>query len=129
VTAKGRALASLLPGVAACVAAAGPVEVYRTGPERCPHDRAQSAPPLTEAEAVARARALVPPAFCGPTVFVSGCDALPEWAVGAWRVWVHQYRLADGHKDYGGLTHTYVILDRVGNCLANMAGTELGAPN
>jgi hypothetical protein len=116
-------------GAAAFAAIAGPVEVYHTGPERCPQDRAASAPALSEAEAVERARALVPRDFCGPTLFVSGCDAVPEFAVGAWRVWVHQYKRADGRKDYGGLTHTYVILDRVGNCLANMAGTELGGRN
>jgi hypothetical protein len=126
VTAKRWWPATLLPGAIALAAWAGPVEVYRTGPELCPHDRPASAPALTEAQAVERARALVPRDFCGPSTFVSGCDALPEWAVGAWRVWVHQYKQVGTHKDYGGLTHTYIILDRVGNCLAHMAGTELG---
>jgi hypothetical protein len=139
-------------------AVAGPVESYRTGPEYCPHDRAPSAAPLTEKEAIERARTLLPPDFCGPDGvraagppqgansapsggsdaakprawgfnFVSGCDADSEWANGAWRVFVQQYKRAGNRKEAGGLTHTYVILDRVGNCLANIPGTELGARN
>ena len=110
-------------------AIAGPVEVYRTGPEFCPHDRAASGAALSEAQAIERARALVPRDFCGPDRFVSGCEAIPEWAYDAWRIYLHQYKLVDGRKEYGGLTHNYVILDRVGNCLANIPGTELGARN
>ena len=140
------------------VSIAGPVESYRTGPEYCPHDRAPSATPLTEKEAIDRARTLLPHDFCGPDGvraagpskganyassggsvaakpqargfnFVSGCDADSEWANGAWRVFVQQYKRAGNRKDVGGLTHSYVILDRVGNCLANIPGTELGARN
>jgi hypothetical protein len=139
-------------------AIAGPVESYRMGPEYCPHDRAPSAPPLTEHEAIERARMLLPRDFCGPNDiraagpsqganyspsggsvaakpqawgfnFVSGCDADSEFANGAWRVFVQQYKRSGNHKDVGGLTHSYVILDRVGNCLANIPGTELGARN
>ncbi|HEY3177839.1 MAG TPA: hypothetical protein VGL25_03055 [Casimicrobiaceae bacterium] len=108
---------------------AGPVESYRTGPEYCPHDRAPTAPPLNESQAIERARTLLPHDFCGPNVFVSGCDADSELANGAWRVFVQQYKRSGSYKDIGGLTHTYVILDRVGNCLANIPGTELGARN
>jgi hypothetical protein len=110
-------------------ALAGPIEVYRTGPEFCPHDRSASALALSEAQAIERARTLVSRDFCGPDRFVSGCEAIPEWAYGAWRIYVHQYKLVGGRKEYGGLTHNYVILDRVGNCLANIPGTELGARN
>jgi len=108
---------------------AGPVEGYRTGPEYCPHDRAPSATPLTEKQAIQRARTLLPRDFCGPDRFVSGCDADLEWANGAWRVFIQQYKSSGNRKDAGGLTHSYVILDRVGNCLANIPGTELGARN
>ena len=109
--------------------AAGPVDVYRTGPDYCPHDRAMASPTLTEAQAIERARALLPREFCGPDAFVTGCDAEPEQAYGAWRIFVHQYKLVGSRKERGGLTHSYVILDRVGNCLANIPGTELGARN
>jgi hypothetical protein len=109
------------------VATAAPIEVYREGPEFCPRDRPVDAAPLSEAQAIERARTLLPGDFCGPTTFVSGCDALPEFELGAWRIYFHQYKLRDGVKDYGGLTHTYIILDRVGNCFANIPGTELGA--
>ena len=111
------------------VSIAGPVESYRTGPEYCPHDRAPTATTLTEKEVIERARTLLPHDFCGPDSFVSGCDADSEWANGAWRVFVQQYRRSGDRKDRGGLTHSYVILDRVGNCLANIPGTELGARN
>lgn len=107
--------------------AAGPVEVYREGPKFCPSDRAADSRLVSEMEAVERARSLLPPDFCGPSLFVSGCDADPEFAQGSWRIYVHQYKLHGIDHDYGGLTHSYVILDRVGNCLANIPGTELGA--
>ena len=58
---------------------------------------------------------------------VSGCDTLTEFALGSWRIYFHQYKLRGAVHDPGGLTHTYVILDRVGNCYANIPGTELGA--
>ena len=124
-----RALIARLFFLLACAnpAAAGPVEVYREGPQFCPRDRPATAPALDEQQTIARARALLPADFCGPTAFVSGCDVLTEQALGAWRIYFHQYRLRDGRKDWGGLTHTYVILDRVGNCYANIPGTEFGA--
>jgi hypothetical protein len=107
---------------------AGPVEVYRTGPQFCPHDRPATASTLTETQIIARARALLPHEFCA-NAFVAGCDADAELAYGAWRVFVRQYRLSDGRHSYGGLDHSYVVLDRVGNCLANIPGTELGSRN
>jgi hypothetical protein len=109
-------------------ALAGPVEVYREGPRYCPRDRPANAPPITQEQAIARARTLLPDDFCGPSYFVSGCDVLPEFALGSWRIYFHQYKLAGATHDPGGLTHTYVILDTVGNCQANIPGTEVGAP-
>jgi hypothetical protein len=79
-------------------------------------------------QAIERARALLPAGYCGPTTFVSGCDAIPEQAMGSWRIYFHQYRMHDDARDWGGLTHTYVVLDPVGNCYANIPGTEQGAP-
>jgi hypothetical protein len=110
------------------LAHAGPVEVYREGPRYCPRDRSSDSKPITEAQAIARARTLLPDGFCGPTTFVSGCDVVPEFSLASWRIYFHQYRLRDGARDWGGLTHTYVILDPVGNCDANIPGTEPGAP-
>ena len=107
--------------------AAGPVEVYREGAQFCPRDRAADGPALTEAQAIERARTLLPADFCGPSWAVSGCDTLTEFALGSWRIYFHQYKLRGAAHDPGGLTHTYVILDRVGNCYANIPGTELGA--
>ena len=111
----------------AIAAIAGPIETLREGPRYCPRDREPNAPPLTEAKAVERARALLPGDFCGPTSFVSGCDVVPEQALGTWRIYFHQYKLRDGRHDWAGLTHTYVVLDAVGNCQANIPGTEQGA--
>ncbi len=105
---------------------AGPVESYREGRQYCPRDVAETAPALTEPQADARAIALLP-GFCGPSYFVSGCDAQPELLRGQWRVYIRQYQLHDGQRNFGGLDHSYVILDRVGNCLANIPGTPLGA--
>ena len=122
-------LRCLAPMVVSTIAIAGPVEIYRTGPEFCPHDRAPSAPALSEKQAIERARTLLPRDFCGPNLFVSGCDADSEWANGAWRIFVQQYKQSGSRKEAGGLTHSYVILDRVGNCLANIPGTELGGRN
>jgi len=122
-------LPRIAPWIVSTVALAGPVEVYRTGPEFCPHDRTADSPPITDQQAIQRAHTLLPSDFCGPNAFVSGCDADSEWANGAWRVFVQQYKRSGNRKDAGGLTHSYVILDRVGNCLANIPGTELGARN
>lgn len=113
--------------VAAGGALAGPVDVYRTGPEFCPQDRAKDAPRITQAEAIERTRALLPKGFCGPSVFVSGCTFDVENEYDSWRVYAHQYKDAGGRKDKGGLAHTYLILDAVGNCLAQIPGTEFGA--
>ena len=109
-------------------ALAGPVEVYRTGPEFCPHDRPATAPVLSETQVIERARTLLPREFCA-NAFAAGCDADAESAYGAWRVFVRQYRVSGARHDYAGLDHSYVILDRVGNCLANIPGTELGSKN
>lgn len=127
----GRSIATAGAGAATLLAfalplAAGPVEVFREG-AFCPRDRAADAPMLSEADAIARARALLPGDFCAPSRFVSGCDALPEFALGTWRIYVHQFRLRGARHEWGGLTHSYVILDRVGNCHANIPGTEVGA--
>jgi hypothetical protein len=60
-------------------------------------------------------------------MFVDGCDVQTENEIGSWRVYFHQYHLRAGQRDWGGLTHTYVVLDPVGNCYANIPGTEPGA--
>jgi len=117
-----------LLGFAATIASAGPVEVYREGARYCPRDRGSNGAALDEAQAIERARTLLPPDFCGPTAFVNGCDVVPEFAMNSWRIYFHQYRLHDARRDWGGLTHTYVVLDPVGNCYANIPGTEPGAP-
>jgi hypothetical protein len=122
----GRALC-----LAACLAGtahAGPVEVIRDGPRFCPGDLPQNGPRLSQALAIERARTMLPADFCGPTAFVSGCDYEPEYALDAWRIYVHQYNDRSGAKERGGLDHTYIILDPVGNCLANIPGTAFGAP-
>ena len=67
--------------------------------------------------------------FCGPTIFVSGCTFDVENEYDSWRVYAHQYKDVGGRKDKGGLLHTYLILDAVGNCLAHIPGTEFGANN
>jgi hypothetical protein len=105
---------------------AGPVERYRTGEQFCPRDRAATAPPLSEPDVDKRAIALLPD-LCKPSYFVSGCDAQPELINEQWRVYVQQFKLRDGKPDHGGLDHSYVILDRAGNCIANIPGTPLGA--
>jgi len=105
-------------------ALSGPVLVYREGPEFCPRDRPADAPLLSRAEAIERARMLLPKTFCGPSLFVDGCDYEAEFALGIWRIYVHQYKLAaGGRRDRGGLEHSYLILDPVGNCVANIPGT------
>ena len=108
-------------------AVAGPVDFYREGPRFCPRDRAADSAALTEAQTIARARTLLPSDYCGPTTFVDGCDVLTEYANGAWRIYFHQYRMRDARREWGGLTHTYVVLDPVGNCFANIPGTVEGA--
>ena len=109
--------------LASSLALAGPVEVYREGLQFCPRDRGADGPVLDETQAIERARTLLPRQFCGPTFFVDGCDVLPEHALDSWRIYFHQYRQREARRDWGGLTHTYVILDHVGNCYANIPGT------
>ncbi|MEO8347140.1 MAG: hypothetical protein ABI607_15750 [Betaproteobacteria bacterium] len=126
-------LAVALAATVATWVHAGPVEVYREGPQLCPRDVPTAAPVLTEAQVIIRSRTMLPAGFCGPSMFVTGCDAEPEFAFGAWRVYVHQYRERSVDttrtRDRGGLSHTYIILDTVGNCLANIPGTDFGAPH
>ena len=106
----------------ASAALAGPVLVYREG-AYCPHDRPATAPRITAAQAIERAQALLPADFCGPTWYVSGCDFDPEHAFDNWRVFARQYKLVNGEKEFRGRDHSYVVLDAVGNCLANIPGT------
>ena len=106
----------------AAMASAGPVLVYREG-EACPRGRAADAPRITAAQAVERAKALLPKDFCGPGRWVSGCEFDPEWAYDTWRVFAQQYVLDNGVKDTRGRDHSYVVLDAVGNCIANIPGT------
>ena len=123
-----RALVASIVAIVAIVPAAqaGPVEVYREGPRYCPRDRPAHAPVIVEAEAIAHARTLLPDGFCGPGPRIDGCDADAEHIHDTWRVYVHQYKLRAGRHDWQGLDHTYVILDRVGNCIANIPGTPEG---
>ena len=116
----------LLLALAAGVAQCGPVDRYRTGSTFCPHDRSPTAPVLSEQDVGARAIELLPD-LCASSYFVTGCDAEPELIHDQWRIYVQQYKLRDGRPDHGGLDHSYVILDRVGNCIANIPGTPLGA--
>jgi hypothetical protein len=124
-----RAAVVALAVLGAALAHAGPVEVYREGPQLCPRNVSKTAPVLTEAQAIERSRTMLPADFCGPSLFVSGCEADPEFELGAWRIYFHQYYDRGGRKDRSGLTHTYIILDPVGNCMANIPGTEPGAPH
>ena len=128
-TLVARFRAAAIAGMLAGVAVAGSVDVYRNGPQLCPHDQPRTASRITEAQAIARTRAMLPAAFCGPTLFVTGCTYDVENEYDSWRVYVHQYRDIAGRKEKGGLQHTYLILDAVGNCLAHIPGTEFGALN
>ncbi len=119
----GRAgLAAVAAALCASAALAGPVLVTREG-AFCPRDRPATAPRITADQAVERARALLPADFCGPNWYVSGCDFDPESAFDTWRVFAQQYKLVNGEKEFRGRDHSYVVLDAVGNCLANMPGT------
>jgi hypothetical protein len=119
-SARGLALAAL---AAANVAVAGPILVYREGATFCPKDRPASAPRITATEAAERAKALMPKEFCGPDGWVDGCDYDPEFALDSWRVYVRQWKRIDGRKQYEPREHSFVVLDPVGNCLANIPGT------
>jgi hypothetical protein len=103
-------------------ALAGPVEVYREG-AFCPRDRGPGSPRISAAQAVERAKALLPKEFCGPNWYVDGCEYDPEEAFDTWRVYAHQYKRIDGINVTKGRDHSYVVLDAVGNCLANIPGT------
>jgi len=96
--------------------------VYREGPF-CPRDRPPDAPRITPEQAVERAKRLLPTDFCGPTWYVDGCDFDPELAFDTWRVYAQQYKRIDGRHETKGRDHSYVVLDAVGNCLANIPGT------
>lgn len=121
----GRAVCAFAFAAAFVVpAAAGPVEVTLDGPRFCPRDRPSGAKRLTQDEAIARARALLPDNFCGPSRDVDGCDVDAETVDGTFRVYAHQYKLRDARRDGSRLAHTYVILDGAGNCLAHIPGTE-----
>jgi hypothetical protein len=113
-------LAVVLLGTPA--ARSGPVLVYRDG-AFCPHDRDAAGPKLSASQAIERAKTLLPKDFCGPTWYIDGCEYDPEWGFDTWRVFSQQYKLIDGHKETRGRDHTYVILDTVGNCIANIPGT------
>ncbi len=109
------------------VAVAGPVETYREGPRYCPRDRPAGTARIDARQAVDRAKALLPDGFCGPSAFVSGCEFDSEHEYDTWRVYVHQYRLDGNRHVRDGADHSYVVLDAVGNCIANIPGTALGA--
>lgn len=124
-----RWLLAALVGSFAGVAQGGPVDVYLDGPQLCPRDQPRTASRITETQAIARTRTMLPPSFCGPTAFVSGCTYDVENEYDSWRVYVQQYRDIAGRQEKGGLQHTYLILDAVGNCLAHIPGTAFGALN
>jgi hypothetical protein len=121
--ALARAAFTLALAAAASAALAGPVLVYREGAQFCPKDRPATAPRITEEQAAERAKALMPKDFCGPNWWVDGCDYDPEFAFESWRVYVRQWKRVDGQKQYEPRDHSYIVLDPVGNCLANMPGT------
>ncbi len=129
VAAAGVAALAVMAFAVALPVVAGPVDLYLTGPRYCPQGVAPTAPRISEAQAIARTRTMLPAGFCGPSAFVSGCTYDVENEYDSWRVYVHQYKDVDGRKDKGGLLHTYLILDAVGNCLAQIPGTEFGANN
>jgi hypothetical protein len=109
--------------IVAQTAVGGPILVYREGASYCPKDRPANAPRITSKQAAERAKALMPKEFCGPDGWVDGCDYDPEFALESWRVYVRQWKEVDGTKQYAPRDHSYVVLDPVGNCLANIPGT------
>ena len=106
-------------------ASAGQVRTYLEGDRYCPQGIPADARPLDGDGAIARARPMLPDRFCGPSAAVDGCDADAEFVGETFRVYFHQYKVRDGKHDWSRLLHTYVILDRVGNCLAHIPGTEV----
>lgn len=126
----GRGAAKLLlalVGALATAVAAGPVDLYLDGPQLCPRTLPATAPRINADQAATRTQGMVPPGFCGPNTFVSGCTFDVENEYDSWRVYIHQYKDRGGRKDPSGLEHTYLILDAVGNCIAHIPGTPLGA--
>ena len=117
-----RSLVAIVAVLVARGALAGPVLVYRQD-GWCPHDRPADAPRISAEQAIERAKALLPKEFCGPDWYVDGCDYDPERAFDSWRIYAHQYKMVGGHKEFAGRDHSYVVLDAVGNCLANIPGT------
>ena len=120
VASRGVVLALL---VAANLAVAGPVLVYREGAVFCPKDRPATAPRITANEAAERAKTLMPKEFCSPDGWIDGCDFDSEFALDSWRVYVRQWKRIDGRKKYERREHSFIVLDPVGNCLANIPGT------
>jgi hypothetical protein len=120
-----RAAAALGPLLLSGACIAGPVEATLQGPRFCPRDRDVASAPLTPAEAIARARTLLPDGYCGVSRSIDGCDADAEFVGDSFRVYVHQFKMRAGRRDWTGLAHTYVILDPAGNCLAHIPGTGL----
>ena len=108
-------------------ALSGPVEVYREGDRYCPRNQPPTAPRIDGARAERIALGLVPDDFCGPSSSIGGRDLVTEIFYDSWRIYVHQYRRTPNVHDWSALTHSYVILDPVGNCIANIPGTEPGA--
>jgi len=117
-----RVLVAIAAVLVVRAAFAGPVLVYRQD-GWCPHDRPADAPRISAEQAIERARALLPKEFCGPDWYVDGCDYDPERAFDSWRVYARQYKLVGGRKEFAGRDHSYIVLDAVGNCLANIPGT------
>jgi hypothetical protein len=122
-------LASALLFVAAATPViAAPVEIYREGDRYCSRKAPPGSPRIDRKTAERIALELMPDGFCGPASAIGGCDVETENFYDSWRVYVHQYRRTPGVRDWAALTHSYVILDALGNCLANIPGTEPGAP-
>ena len=115
-------------GAAPAPAASAPVEIYREGDRYCPRKAPPGSPRIDRKTAERIALELMPDGFCGPASAIGGCDVETENFYDSWRVYVHQYRRTPGVRDWAALTHSYVILDALGNCLANIPGTEPGAP-
>ena len=86
-----------------------------------------AAPPISRPTridaAIERAQALLPKDFCARSWYIDGCEFDPEPAFDTWRVFAQQYKLIDGRKETRGRDHSYVVLDAVGNCMANIPGT------